>query len=113
MSGDRVYLDYAATTPLDQRAIEAMPSCFRVAFGNPSSVYRWGQKADAAVEQARRDVADVLRCQTDEVVFTSGDWGSNILARRGAAMAARATRGATHILTTPVHRLRTRITHPS
>jgi len=67
-----VYLDYAATTPIDPRVLAAMQPYFNLEFGNPSSVHRWGQHAQRALEQARRDVAAVLNCRPAEIVFTSG-----------------------------------------
>jgi cysteine desulfurase len=95
----RVYLDYAATTPLDQRVLEAMLPYFSERFGNPSSVHRYGQQAEAAVERAREDVAAVLNCSPEEIVFTSCGSEADNLALRGAALAARQKNGATRILT--------------
>ena len=97
-----VYLDHAATTPADPRVLEAMLPYFRESFGNPSSIHRWGQAAEAAVEDARRSVARVLGCSPEEIVFTSCGSESDNLALRGAALAARELRQATHLLTTPV-----------
>ena len=83
----QIYLDYAATTPEDSRVLEAMLPYFRESFGNPSSVHRYGQRAEAAVEGARETVAAVLRCRPDEVIFTSCGSESDNLALRGAAQA--------------------------
>ena len=94
-----IYLDYAATTPVDARVMEAMRPFFSEAFGNPSSVHRYGQRAEAAVESAREDTAAVLRCEPGEVVFTSCGSESDNLALRGAALAARERTGADTILT--------------
>ncbi len=94
-----IYLDYAATTPVDGRVSEAMRPYFSETFGNPSSIHRYGQQAEAAVESARESVAAVLRCQPDEVVFTSCGSESDNLALRGAALARRAQTGADWILT--------------
>ena len=102
MSARHVYLDHAATTPADPRVLEAMLPYFRESFGNPSSIHRWGQAAEAAVEDARRSVARVLGCSPEEIVFTSCGSESDNLALRGAALAARELRQATHLLTTPV-----------
>jgi cysteine desulfurase len=71
-------------------------------FGNPSSVHRFGQEGEAALEESRRAVAEVMACRPGEIVFTSGGTESDNLALRGAALAAKASRGASHILTTPV-----------
>jgi cysteine desulfurase len=94
-----VYLDYAATTPVDERVWQAMLPWFRTHFGNPSSVHWFGQRAEAAVEEAREMVASVLGCRPDEIIFTSGGSESDNLALRGAALAQRARTGATWILT--------------
>ncbi|NOH04100.1 MAG: cysteine desulfurase [Chloroflexi bacterium] len=86
-----IYLDYAATTPVDRRVLDAMMPYFREAFGNPSSIHRFGQKAEAAVDEAREKVAGVLGCKPDEIIFTSGGSEADNLALRGAAIAHRAT----------------------
>jgi cysteine desulfurase len=97
-----IYLDYAATTPVDERVIAAMLPYFSQAFGNPSSVHTLGQRAEAAVEDAREGVARALSCLPSEVVFTSCGTESDNLALRGAAHAARSLRGADRILISPV-----------
>jgi cysteine desulfurase len=102
MRSQSVYLDYAATTPVDQRVLEAMLPYFSDSFGNPSSVHRWGQKAEAAVERSRAQIAQLLGCLTSEVIFTSCGTESDNLALRGAAYHALRNRGAKHILIPPV-----------
>jgi cysteine desulfurase len=97
-----IYLDYAATTPLDPRVLDAMLPYFADRFGNPSSIHRWGQQAEAALESARRIVAEILGCQPDEIIFTSGGSEADNLALRGAALAERERRGANHMVTTPI-----------
>jgi cysteine desulfurase len=97
-----IYMDYAATTPVDQRVQDAMMPYFRESFGNPSSVHRFGQKAEAAMEQAREKVASVLGCRVDEVIFTSCGSESDNLALRGAALASREKTGVNEILTSRV-----------
>lgn len=82
-----IYLDYAATTPVDERVLARMIPYFRELFGNPSSIHRFGQKAEAAVDEAREKVASVLGCQPDEIIFTSGGSEADNLALRGAMMA--------------------------
>jgi cysteine desulfurase len=99
---DPVYLDYAATTPVDPRVLAAMQPYFSAEFGNPSSVHRWGQQAERALERARRDVAAVLNCQPGEIIFTSGGSEADNLALRGAALAAREATGAAHLITSPI-----------
>ncbi len=84
-----VYLDCHATTPVDPRVLEAMLPYFTEHFGNPASAaHAWGWKAQAAVEQARRQVAAIVGAAPREIVFTSGATESNNLAVRGAALAA-------------------------
>lgn len=99
---DYIYLDYAATTPVDERVLEAMMPYFRDTFANPSSVHRYGQEADNAVESARESMAGILNCQKNEIIFTSCGSESDNLALRGSAFAARAARDANHILISPV-----------
>jgi cysteine desulfurase len=85
-----IYLDYSATTPVDVRVIEAMTPYFSGSFGNPSSVHRYGQVAEAAVDSARETVASVLNCKPEEIIFTSCGSESDNLAIRGAAYGLRA-----------------------
>jgi cysteine desulfurase len=99
---DRIYLDYAATTPVDQRVIEAMSPYFNETFGNPSSVHLWGQKAESAVERSRNQIAQLMGCSASEIIFTSCGSESDNLAIRGTAYHARKNRGAKHILIPPV-----------
>jgi cysteine desulfurase len=94
-----IYLDYAATTPVDNRVLDAMLPYFREVYGNPSSIHRFGQKAEAALESAREIVASVLHCRTEEIIFTSCGSESDNLAIRGGAIARRNTSGEKWILT--------------
>ena len=93
-----IYLDYSATTPVDSRVLEAMTPYFSASFGNPSSVHRYGQLAEAAIDSARETVARVLNCRPDEIIFTSCGSESDNLAIRGAAYAMREKTGAKWIL---------------
>jgi len=93
-----IYLDYSATTPVDSRVLDAMTPFFSASFGNPSSVHRYGQVAEAAIESARETVASVLNCKPDEIIFTSCGSESDNLAIRGAAYAMREKTGAKWIL---------------
>ena len=68
----RIYLDYAATTPAHPDVIEAMLPHFTDSFGNPSSIYSYGQEAKGAVEKAREQVATMIGAHDEEIVFTSG-----------------------------------------
>src|SRR5690606_23052421 len=87
-----IYLDYAATTPVDSRVIARMLEFLGedAEFGNPASrSHGYGWLAEEGVETARRQVADVLNCDVREVVWTSGATESNNLAIKGAAQARR------------------------
>lgn len=94
-----IYLDYAATTPVDPRVLNVMLPYFRESFGNPSSVHRYGQRAEAAVEAARETVAAVFNCQPGEVIFTSCGSESDNLALRGAVQSRSTENGRKWILT--------------
>src|SRR5262245_38135538 len=84
-----IYLDCHATTPVDDRVLEAMLRFFTRDFGNAaSSTHPWGWRARDAVEQSRRDVAAIIGASAREIVFTSGATESNNLAIRGAAMSS-------------------------
>lgn len=98
----RVYLDYAATTPVDDRVLNAMLPFFNENFGNPSSVHGIGQYAEAALEAAREKTAKFLHARSEEVIFTGCGTESDNLAIRGVALAQRRSRGANHILVSPV-----------
>jgi cysteine desulfurase len=98
----RTYLDYAATTPVDKRVLQAMLPYFTETYGNPSSVHFYGQQAEATLEEARQSVADSLHANPGEIIFTSCGTESDNLALRGAAFSQREQRGANHILISPV-----------
>jgi cysteine desulfurase len=95
-----IYLDCNATTPLHPRVFEAMVPFMRERWGNPSSPYRFGNEARAAVEKSRRRIAECVGCKPDEIVFCSSGTESDNLAIRGAAAALR-SRGD-HIVTTAI-----------
>lgn len=82
-----IYLDHAATTPLDPRVYEVMKPYFTEKFGNPSSIYQTGQIAKNAIEKARLNIANLIGAQPDEIVFTSGGTESDNLAIFGVARA--------------------------
>jgi len=93
-----IYLDYSATTPMDTRVLDAMSPYFSASFGNPSSVHRYGQIAESAIDSARETVASILNCRPDEIIFTSCGSESDNLAIRGAAYAMREKTGTKWIL---------------
>jgi len=97
---DTVYLDHAATTPMDPRVVEAMLPYFYEHFGNPSSIYGLGRTARAAIDRAREDVARAVGARPTEIVFTSGGTESDNAAIKGVVMARYGERaGANHIIT--------------
>ena len=82
-AGRPVYLYHNATTPILPEVVDAMPPYLREHHGNPSSGHAYGWLAHEAVERARRQVAALIGCDQDEVIFTSGGTESNNLAIRG------------------------------
>ena len=78
-----IYLDYAATTPVDERVMQAMMPYFSEDFGNPSSIHYYGQTAENAIETAREIVAEAINCRAHEIIFTSCGSESDNLAIRG------------------------------
>ncbi len=95
-----VYLDYNATTPIHPEVVEAMMPYLTEHFGNPSSSHSFGIEAKKAVEKARRQVADLLSCQPDEIIFTSGGTESNNYAIKGFAFAN--LQKGNHIITSAI-----------
>jgi cysteine desulfurase len=83
----RVYLDYAATTPTHPDVVKAMLPYFTDAFGNPSSLYSYGQESKTAIEEARAQVAKLIGARDEEIVFTSGGTGADNFALKGVAFA--------------------------
>ncbi len=100
ISAESIYLDHAATTPVDPGVLQLMLPYFTEQFGNPSSIYQTGQAARAALDLARSRVARTLRVKPQEIVFTSGASESNNLALVGSVMAAnRRSKGVPHLIT--------------
>lgn len=95
-----IYLDYNATTPLDPAVLAAMRPYLECHYGNPSSGHAYGEAARAGVVQAREQVAALLGCEPDEVVFTGGGSESDNQALVGVALAHR-ERGD-HLITTQI-----------
>jgi len=88
MSMNRIYLDCNASTPIAPKVLEAMMPYLTSRFGNPSSSHVFGIECRAAIEQAREQVAQLLSCSADEIVFTSGATESNNMVVKGIAKAA-------------------------
>lgn len=94
-----IYLDHNATTPIHPAVIDAMLPYLREHFGNPSSGHVYGQRAHRAVDRAREQVASLLNCEPDEIIFTSGGTEANNLAIRGVFERSAARR---HVVTSTV-----------
>ncbi len=95
-----IYLDYNATTPIDPLVAEAMLPYVHGLFGNPSSGHFFGRSARAGVDQARAQVASLLGCSTDDLIFTSGGTEANNHAIKGVAWANRRRRN--HIVSSTI-----------
>ena len=90
-----VYFDHAATTPLDERVLEAMKPYLTEHFGNANSAHQLGNKAKVAVEEARETIADIIGAEPAEIIFTSGGTESDNAAIKGTVNAT----GKTEVLT--------------
>lgn len=102
MPSQSVYLDHAATTPVDPRVIEAMRPYLESEWGNPSSVYTAGRRARRALDDSRDRIAQVLNCRAMEVIFTGCGSESDNLAIKGAALAMAEKHGRRHVVTTTI-----------
>jgi len=101
----KVYLDYAATTPVDKKVLDKMLPYLKEKYGNPSSIHQWGQEAAQAIEIGREKVAKFLNCRPLEIVFTGSASESDNLAIRGLikALSVRKRAGEeVHIITTQI-----------
>lgn len=94
----KVYLDHAATTPVDKKVLEAMLPYFNGKYGNPSSLYSFSNEARKAVEEAREKVAKLINAEPHEIIFTSGGTEGDNLAIKGAAL----TNKGKHIITSSI-----------
>ena len=98
----RIYLDYAATSPLDPRVVEAMLPHLTAVYGNPSSLHATGRQARRAIEDAREQIARTLACEPTEILFTSGGTESDNCAVLGIARAQRAAGRGDHVVTSRI-----------
>ncbi len=96
----KVYLDYAATSPMDPQVLEQMLPYFKEKFGNASSLHSWGQEALAAVDHARGQIAQILNCQSQEIIFTGTTTEADNLAIVGVAKASLSK--GNHLVTSPI-----------
>ena len=96
----RIYLDHNATTPPSAAVVEGLTAALRDAYGNPSSIHHFGQKAKALVDDARSQVAALIGAEPSEVLFTSGGTEAINLAVKGSAWAGKGT--GNRIVTTGV-----------
>jgi cysteine desulfurase len=97
---DKIYLDYAATTPVHPDILKEMLPYFTEKFGNPSTLYDYGQEAKGAVEEARARVAALIGAKPEEIVFTSGGTEADNQALEGAAYANE--KKGNHIVTSSI-----------
>lgn len=100
-----IYLDYAATTPLDPRVLDAMVPYLKEDFANPSSLHSPGQRARGAVDTAREKIAELLGAHANEIIFTAGGTESNNLFIRGVAefcLGEKKLSSARHLITTTI-----------
>jgi cysteine desulfurase len=100
MDKKRIYMDHAATTPLDPLVLEAMLPFFSEKYGNPSSLYTEGREAGDALEMAREQLAKGIGAKPDEVIFTSGGTESDNLALKGVSLSREKKSG--HIITATI-----------
>ncbi len=96
----RIYLDYAATTPMRSEVLEAMQPYLTEVFGNPSSIYSYGHEAKAGVDKARTAVASLLGAREEEIVFTGGGTEADNFAIKGIGFANRSK--GNHIITSSI-----------
>lgn len=84
---NKIYLDYAATTPVDPRVLRVMLPFFKAKFGNTMSLHSFGQEAKLALEKSREEVANLIGAKSNEIIFTSSATESNNLVLKGIASA--------------------------
>jgi cysteine desulfurase len=102
MSDRYIYLDHAATTPVDERVVQAMLPYFTAMPGNPSSIHQAGRAALEALDDARETVAAVLGASRKEIVFTGGGSEADNLAIKGVALAQRRAGKGAHLITSAI-----------
>jgi cysteine desulfurase len=98
----KIYLDYAATTPVSSEVFKAMKPYFSQNYGNPSETHYWGQKARAAIDKAREQVAVFLGAEPQEIIFTSGATEAINLAHKGLVENHKKADFLPHIITSSI-----------
>ncbi|MFW6121356.1 MAG: cysteine desulfurase NifS [Petrotogales bacterium] len=100
----RIYMDHAATTPVDRKVVDAMYPYFTIFYGNASSLHSFGTEAHDALNNARHHVANILNAQNEEIIFTSSGTESDNIAIKGVAYKNKHKRdtGGPHIITSAV-----------
>lgn len=98
-----IYLDYAATTPVDPQVVKSMQPYWTNSFANPSALYQLGRETNKAISIARESIAKILNAKPSEIIFTAGGTESNNIAILGVAQAYQKQYGkAGHIITTAI-----------
>lgn len=100
MGMDPIYLDHAATTPIDPEVLDVMADTYKNVIGNPSSIHSFGRQARRIIDDARDTIAKYIGAESREIVFTSGGTEGDNMAIIGAALASR--KFGKHIITTKV-----------
>src|SRR6202158_2084365 len=99
---NRVYLDYNATTPVEPDVLDAMLPYLSGEYGNAASIHTFGQKARAAVETAREQVAALIGARAQEIVFTGGGTEADNHAIFGVVAAAASSASRPHLITSSI-----------
>ena len=97
---EKIYLDYAATTPVDPRVLKAMLPYFSKKFGNTMSLHSFGQEAKTALEESRQEIANLIEAKPEEIIFTGSATESNNTALKGVAFANK--NKGNHIIISPI-----------
>lgn len=102
MSNDFIYLDHAASTPVDPAVLDAMMPFFSEKYGNPSGLHAQGRATKQAIVAARRTIAGIFHCHPTEIIFTSGGSEADNMAIRGTAWAQKLAGNGKHLITSPI-----------